>query len=371
MNNTTYYVGMDVHKDSFTLCTFKIGDEKASHTARVTADKLSVLRYCEFLRSRYGRDIDIVCGYEAGCLGYSLYHQLTDLGVTCVILAPTTMMSQKGKRIKTDKRDAEVIAQCLAYHTYNPVYIPTEEDDKIKEYIRMRDDHKIALQRIKHEITSFCLRHGKIYSAGKHWTQAHLRWLRELEIDDIYHDILAEYLATYEQLDDKIKRFDTKIAEYASGDRYAENVQKLSCYIGIKTVTALSTIVEVGDFNRFESAQKFASYIGLVPGEHSSGPDQNRLCITKAGNSHVRRLLIEAAQSIGRGRVGYKSAATRKLQEGLSPEVIAYTDRANERLRRRYYKMVLSDGKRTNVAKTAIARELACFIWGLMTGNIA
>ena len=178
-------------------------------------------------------------------------------------------------------------------------------------------------------------------------------------------------LATYEQLDDKIRRFDTKIAEYASGYRYAENVQKLSCYIGIKTVTALSTIVEIGDFNRFESAQKFASYIGLVPGEHSSGPDQNRLCITKAGNSHVRRLLIEAAQSIGRGRVGYKSAATRKLQEGLSPEVIAYTDRANERLRRRYYKMVLSDGKRTNVAKTAIARELACFIWGLMTGNIA
>ena len=148
-------------------------------------------------------------------------------------------------------------------------------------------------------------------------------------------------------------------------------MKKLSCFIGIKTQTALATIVEVGDFHRFPSAQQFAAYLGLVPGEDSNGESQNQLGITKAGNTHVRRLLVEAAQSFSRGQVGYKSIVLKKRQEGNTPEVIAYADRANEKLRRKYYKMVLSQSKRSNVAKTAVARELACFIWGMMTGNVA
>ena len=129
-------------------------------------------------------------------------------------------------------------------------------------------------------------------------------------------------------------------------------------------------IVEVGDFQRFASARKFAGYLGLVPGQHSSGDDRNGLGITKAGNTHVRRLLVESAQSYTRGKIGYKSRVLRSRQAGNSPQVINYADRANERLRRRYYKMVLKDGKKYNIAKTAIARELACFIWGMMTDNI-
>ena len=146
-----------------------------------------------------------------------------------------------------------------------------------------------------------------------------------------------------------------------------ENVKKLTCFIGIQTQTALSVIVEVGDFKRFANAQHFASYLGLTPGEDSSGPDQNRLAITKAGNRHLRMLLTEAAQSYSRGQVGYKSKALKQRQEGNPPAVIAYADKANERLRRRYYHLVLGKNKRSNVAKTAIARELACFIWGMMT----
>ena len=148
-------------------------------------------------------------------------------------------------------------------------------------------------------------------------------------------------------------------------------MKKLSCFLGVQTQTALSSIVEVGDFKRFSSAEKFASYLGLVPGEDSSGDGQTRLGITKAGNTHVRRLLVEAAQSYGRGQAGHKSKALKARQQGNPPEVIAYADKANERLRRKYYKMVLSQGKKANVAKTAVARELACFMWGMMTGNIA
>lgn len=138
----------------------------------------------------------------------------------------------------------------------------------------------------------------------------------------------------------------------------------------MKTQTALSTLVEVGDFKRFASAQQFASYLGLTPGEDSSGEDQNRLGITKAGNSHIRTLLVEAAQSYTHGKPGYKSKALKARQKGNPADIIAYADKANERLRRRYYQLVLGQNKKANVAKTAVARELACFIWGMMTDNI-
>lgn len=133
----------------------------------------------------------------------------------------------------------------------------------------------------------------------------------------------------------------------------------------------MSILVEVGDFKRFSSAQHFASYLGLVPGEDSSGDGQTKLGITKAGNRHVRRLLTESAQCYVRGQIGFKSKELKKRQTGNTVQIIAYADKANERLRRRYYKMVLGKNKKHNVAKTAIARELACFMWGMMTGNIA
>ena len=164
---------------------------------------------------------------------------------------------------------------------------------------------------------------------------------------------------------------DKRIEELAAEEEYAENVHKLSCFLGIKTQSALSVLTETGDFKRFGTAQQYASYLGLVPGEDSSGEDQDRLGITKAGNRHLRMLLVEAAQSYSRGKPGYKSKELKKRQEGNPPEVIAYADKANERLRRKYYRLVLSYNKQSNVAKIAVARELACFIWGMMTGNVA
>lgn len=147
-------------------------------------------------------------------------------------------------------------------------------------------------------------------------------------------------------------------------------MSRLRCLKGIETHTALSVIVEVGDFNRFPTAEKFASYLGLTPGEDSSGDDRNRLGITKAGNQHVRRLLTEAAQCYSRGNFAQKSKALKARQKGNSPEIIQYADKASERLRRKYVRMVMQ-GKNGNIAKTAIARELACFIWGMMTDKIA
>lgn len=372
MNNTTVYVGMDVHKESFTLCAYTLEKEKGSYSRRTPADYKEVLKYLKFLRTVYGNDTIFVCGYEAGCLGYTLYHQLTDHHVDCVILAPTTMLEQRGKkRIKTDKRDAEIIGRCLAQHNYSPVHVPTASDEEVKEFLRMRDDHKLALKKVKQQILAFCLRHNYRYDGNSHWTAAHINWLKSLTPEALYKEILDEYLLTYTTLSDKLERLDKRIEELAAKDEYKEAVRKLCCFIGVKTHTALSVIVEVGDFKRFASAEKFASYIGLVPGEDSSGDSQTRLGITKAGNRHVRMLLTEASQCYSRGQIGYKSKALKARQDGNTPQVIAYADKANERLRRRYYKMVLSKCKKHNVAKTAIARELACFMWGMMTDNIA
>ena len=169
----------------------------------------------------------------------------------------------------------------------------------------------------------------------------------------------------------KIERLDQKIEELASGERYAQTVKNMGCFLGVKTHTALSMIVEIGDFDRFEKAQKFAGFLGLVPGENSSGDNTNRYSITKAGNSHLRRLMIESAQSYTRGKIGRKSVALKQRQKGCDPEVIAYADKANERLRRKFYRMTLNRGINRNIATTAVARELACFIWGMATGNIS
>lgn len=367
------YVGMDVHNDQFTLCTYRMNDERVKFQHVVEPDYKQVLLYLEHVRKQtlgWNNEVEFVCGYEAGFLGYSLYRKLTECHVNCVILAPSTIWKPKGKvRVKTDKRDAKDIARSLAYGTFRPVYIPDEQDNSIKEYIRMRGDHRKALVTLKHQVTSYTARLG-LRCAATNWSDQHVAWLRKLRLEPMLQEALDEYLITYSNLQDKIERMDRRIEELAELPRYQKDVKKLMCFLGVRAHTALTVIVEISDFHRFARAEKFAAYLGLVPGEFSSGDKQKRLGITKAGNSHVRRLLIQSANSIGKGKIGYISKTLKARQRGNDPADIAYANRANERLRRKYYRLTARKTV-TNVAKVAIARELACFIWGMMTGNIA
>jgi transposase len=232
----------------------------------------------------------------------------------------------------------------------------------------MRDDHKLALKKIKQQINAFCLRHGFQYP-GRKWTLVHLKWLKQLTLSGIYRETLDEYMASYDEQTAKLERFDRRIEEIASQEKYYEKVKKLRCFLGIKTHIALSLIVETGDFERFAKGNIYAAYLGLAPGERSSGDKTNRLGISKAGNRHLRLLLVEAAGGICKGVVGHKSKDLRQRQNDNTAEVIAYADKANTRLRSRYYKFIRR-GKKRNVAVAAIARELACFVWGMMTDNI-
>ena len=371
--NRILKIGMDVHSTNYTVCVVEPkleGDPDLLYEVQVEPDYLNVVKIVSTLKQKYKDDtLHVTCGYEAGCLGYTLYHDLTNAGINCIILAPSTMAMPGGKRIKTDKRDAWLIAKCLANGGYNAVHIPTSEDEDVRDYLRMRADHKGQQKALKQQINSFCLRHGYKYQKSK-WTGAHLEWLRTLLLDPLQRESLNEYLLTYENLEDKIRRFDARIEELASGERYVDSVKKLTCFNGVKTQAALSLIVETGDFRRFSKGYTYAAYLGLAPGERSSSTDINRLPITKAGNKHARTLLVEAAQSICKGRVGAKSKALIARQKGNDPSVIAYADKAGERLRRKYYRM-FHKGKQRNTAVIAVARELACFVWGMMTDNIA
>ncbi len=363
------YVGMDVHTSNYTLCTYSIETDREFGLVQFKPDYLNIVRYVNRLKEHHGQDIRIVCGYEAGGLGYSLYRSLTASNIECVILAPSTMPKAPNER-KTDSRDAAKIARCLAYNSYSSVYIPDTEDEAVKEYIRMRDNTKDHIKQLKQRILALCARWKKEFTGTKkRWTKAHMKWLQHLEFENpIAQEAFDEYIIQLNEANARLKRYDERIGKWAELPRYAEKVSKLTCFCGIKTHVALATIAEVSDFNRFPNANRFASYLGLVPGEYSSGNSVNRLGITKQGNSHIRRLLTESAQCYSRALPGRTSSELQKRQQGNDPKVIAYANKGNERLKRKYRSIAAR--KPRPLAVTATARELACFIWGMMTNHL-
>ena len=373
--NKIIYIGMDVHTSNYTLCSLDpgYGVKKDNYFAEVQFTNnfvTNVVNYVSNLKKKL-KDCEFVCGYEAGCLGYSTYKDLTKAGIKCVIMAPSTMAVQKGgKKVKNDRRDARVIAQCLAYQTYKEVYVLSEHDEAVRGYLRMRDSHKKELKRIKQQIIAFCTGHGLFSPTKSNWTVAHLKWLKGLKFNDpVEQEIINEYLSSYTYLCDKIKAMDVRIEVLASEKQYCENVKKLKCIKGIETNVALTLLAEIGDFNRFSKPTDFAAYLGLIPGEQSSGDKVRGTGITKAGNSTLRQKLTEAAKGYWRGRIGMKSATFKKFEKELPKEVTEYALKANTRLQRKFFNMTHVKGKNMNVAASACAREMACFVWGLITNH--
>lgn len=373
--NRIVYIGMDVHTSNYTLCSLDpgYGVKKDNYFAEVQFTNnfvTNVVNYVSNLKKKM-KDCEFVCGYEAGCLGYSTYKDLTKAGIKCVIMAPSTMAVQKGgKKVKNDRRDAIVIAQCLAYQTYKEVYVLSEHDEAVRGYLRMRDSHKKELKRIKQQIIAFCTGHGLFSPTKSNWTVAHLKWLKGLKFNDpVEQEIINEYLSSYTYLCDKIKAMDVRIEVLASEKQYCENVKKLRCIKGIETNVALTLLAEIGDFNRFSKPTDFAAYLGLIPGEQSSGDKVRGTGITKAGNSTLRQKLTEAAKGYWRGRIGMKSATFKKFEKELPKEVTEYALKANTRLQRKFFNMTHVKGKNMNVAASACAREMACFVWGLITNH--
>ena len=369
------YVGMDVHKESYSLCTYLISSGEFIGETKIEAKPSLIKDYLDtiakLLKEEKGyMEIEFQTCYEAGCLGFSLYKEMVKLGIDCKIVAPTTLHKSADSSVKkNDRRDAKMLARNLAYGTCSFVHIPDDVDLETKEYIRMRMAHMKALKKIKQQIISFCLRCGHKYDSDHYWTIRHIKWLKDLEVSDFLREILDEYIDTFEKSKEKLDRLEGKILDRSNIERYKKDTDNLNCLKGLTKQGALTIISEIGDFSRFATPNELCSYLGLVPGERSSDGKGPSLGITKLGNTIVRTQLVESAQAIVRGNIGHKSKRTIEKQKGQDIRIISYCDRATERLMRKYQRL-LCRGVNGNKAVTAIARELACFIWGIMNSKL-
>ena len=371
------YIGMDVHKDTYSLCSYDAHENYLFSETKVKAETEAVLSYIKSIEKKFiDDDVMIVCGYEAGPTGFTLCRELQKKNISCIIMAPSSLpKAPDEKRRKTDKLDARKLATYLAHNTYKAVHVLTPKMEAIKELTRTRTTALKAQKRAKQNLLSFLLRKGMVYPYGgksRYWTQKFFAWLKTLEFTNVLEQYsFEEYLAEVNHQMSRIARLDAKIAEIAEDPLIKDDVKKMCCFSGISTLTAVSLVSEIEDFNRFEKPNYFASYLGLCPGTHSSGLSHKSLGITKAGNKNLRCLLIEATQAMGRSQIcGKKSLRLLARQKDMNPLVIAYADKATQRIKRRRNSMIFR-GMNANKATTAAARELACFIWGIMTNHIA
>ena len=365
------YVGMDVHKDTYSLCSFDAKRNLLFSQTQMKSTTENVVRYLKKV-SEMNNGALTVCGYEAGPTGFRLCRELQKLGFACVIMAPASIAkTARDKAVKTDKSDAQMLAKTLAFHSYKEVVLPSENIEAIKEIVRMRCSVNKSCKRAKQYLLSFLLGHGFSYSDGKYWTVKFSSWLKTIHFASEYLTFcFEEYLTEVTRQIQRLAQLDAKLKELESDDEIKDGVSRLKCICGIDTVTDVSLVAETGDFNRFRAAKNFANYTGLCPGKHSSGLTDRDTGITKQGNSYLRRLLIEAAESVKRSAShGHKSKRILSRQEGASSEVINYADRAAARIRMKMNHLERR-GLNCNKAATAGARELACFAWGMMTENI-
>jgi transposase len=322
-----------------------------------------------FFKHLKDENTEVLACYEAGCFGFRLARHLSELGITCTVAAPGMLPKKPSDRIKTDRRDARTLAKALRNGDIHPVSIPTTEDEGVRDYLRMYEDMKTDLKRSKQRLLHFLLRRGIRYTEGGNWTERHRKWLRALHMEHpIDRETLDEYLAHVQELEEKCRRLALRIEDIAGEEPYADAVGTLKAFKGIATLISLSLVVEVGDFRRFATAQQFMAFLGLVPSEQSSGNKRRQGGITKAGNSHLRKLLVEAGWQYRSYHPGSKRLAKRR--EGLPADVIAYANRAGRRLNKKFLHLLYS-GKPSQVAATAVARELAGFVWGAMNGQTA
>lgn len=367
MNNTkVLYVGMDVDKEKIAMAA--LGDNGNEYVSEqlVRNDRAAVAKYFQKL-TKNGEEV-LAC-YEAGCFGFKLARELSGLGIGCAVAAPGMLPKMPSDRVKTDRRDARTLARALRNGDIHHVYVPTEGDEAVRDYLRMFEDMKSEVKRLKQRILTFLLRKGIKYVEGNNWTAAHRKWLRAVRLEQpLADETLQEYLSSLSELEESCQRIEVRIEQIAVEERYAEPVAQLKGFKGIATLIALSLIVEIGDFRRFATAQQFMAFLGLVPSEYSSGTHRRQGSITKAGNSHLRKLLVEAAWHYRSYHPVSKRLAKRR--EGLPAQLVAYAHRAGRRLNKKYLHLVFS-GKRSQVAATAVARELSGFIWGAMTGRTA
>jgi transposase len=350
------YIGLDVHRDTISIAVARSGREPAMLLATVPHDELSLFK----VLGELGPQSQLRVCYEAGPTGYGLSRRLNELGICCVIVAPSLVPVQQGCRVKTDRRDAVKLAHFLRSGDLVEVTVPAAQNEAMRDLERARDDAVKAQRVARHQLSKFLLRHGRVWSGATRWTCAHWRWIQQQEFaEEAQRRVRNDYQLAVEQTTERINRLTRDIEELVEQWTLGPLVQALR---GVQLVTAAVLAAEIGDFGRFSNPRQLMAYLGLVPSEHSSGASRRRGKITRAGNQHARWILIEAAWNYRFSPRPSKKIATRRQK--VAPGVKAIAEKAEERLYRRFTRLT-NRGKNSRAAVTAVARELVGFVWAI------
>lgn len=360
MKQVTTYVGIDAHKKDLFIAML-VGHEGKPVTWQLANEPNAVRRLVRKLEREAPGPVRAF--YEAGPCGYALQRQMTTSRVTCDVIAPALIPRKPGERVKTDRRDARKLAELGRGGLLTVVQPPTREDEAVRDLARARDDAREDLQRCRHRLGKLLLRRGLHYH-GRNWTRGHRDWLMRLTWEHAAERaVVDDYLLAIDHTEARLLELDARLAAIAESEPYREPVGWLRCFRGIDTLTAILILAELHDFRRFATAPALMAYLGLVPGEDSSGEKHRRGRITRTGNALVRRVLVEVAWHYQhRPQIGVALARRRK---GQPARVIGIADKAQQRLCRRFRKLA-AEHKPTPKIAVAIARELAGFLWAAL-----
>lgn len=363
MNEAITVVGMDTSKATIQPALLLPG--RAEPTVWEIANEAAAVRR---LVRKVQREApgEVVFVYEAGPCGYALQRQIEGLGSRCLVVAPSLIPVKPGERIKTNRRDAKKLALLHRAGLLTQVRPPSPEEESVRDLCRAREDILEDRLRCRHRLTKLLLRRGLVYTNGRHWTLGHWRWLKgvsfENEADRV---VLADYMLAVEQADARLGNLEAQLLAFAQKDPFRERVSWLRCFRGIDNLTAITVVSELHGIERFQTPRQLMAYLGLVPSENSTG-DKQRRGRTGAGNSHVRRVLTEACHVYRHRSTAAGALAKRRV--GQPNWVIAIADKAQQRLHRRFWKL-LQRGLPKGKIIVALERELVGFLWAVLANG--
>jgi transposase len=359
--SSTLFIGMDVHKDSIAVAYVS-----QDHGAQVTYLGAIGTRQCDIdqmIRKMQSKAKHLICIYEAGPCGYWLYRYLTKKGYDCWVVAPSLIPKKPGDRVKTNRRDAVQLARLARSGDLTLVSVPKVEDEAIRDLTRAREDTLSDLKDAKFRLKAFLLRQDIRYAGRANWGPAHLRWLSEVVCPTAAQQIVfQEYVRAITESTERLQRLEQELQAQVQAWRLYPVVEALQALRGVQFTVAVTMVAEIGDLTRFEHPRELMKFLGLTPSEDSTGDHRRQGAITKAGNTHARRALVEGAWAYR-----YPAKVSRHLQLRLEkqPQVIQDISwKAQVRLCRRYRRLG-ARGKHANVVTGAIARELAGFMWAI------
>ena len=360
MTNLTNWIGIDDHADKWTIAQYEGEGAEPSREWELEPSESGYRKLIGWLKELKGK-VRVV--YEAGPCGYELYRRLRASKLECEVAAPSLTPRKPGDRVKTNRRDARKLGRLYRAGELTLITVPDARQESGRDLVRAREATNKDLLRMRHRLSKLVLRHGHRYRDGRAWTQRHWACIKEVELQEqSSREVMRLMIRTLEQQVELMADYDRLIANLAESAEYAPLVGALGVLRGIDRLTAMTVLVELGDLRRFATAPQIMGALGLVPSEYSTGDKTTRLSITKTGNAHVRRVVVEAAWQYQR----YTSPGPRIRQrrKGKAVELLSIAERCDRRLHRRFTRLT-SRGKRSTVAAVAVARELAGFIWAV------